>query len=99
MLKFGFSAAVKWTGGEEAKFEAGLGAWADLSKSQVFGKGKGIPGRVLESGKYEWISNVQNLPFCKFIRLDLSRSTGIKTVFNIAVNGGVVELASYEEKV
>jgi hypothetical protein len=65
----------------------------------VFGKGKGIPGRVLESGKYEWNSNVQNIPFCKFTRLDLSMSIGIKTVLNIAVNGGVVELASYEEKV
>ena len=50
MLKFGFSAAIKWTGGDEAKFETGLGAWAVLSKSYVFAKGKGIPGRVLESG-------------------------------------------------
>jgi hypothetical protein len=33
MSKFGFTAAIKWTGGEEAKFEAGLGSWADLSKS------------------------------------------------------------------
>jgi len=98
MTKFGFSAAIKWTGGDEAKFEAGVGAWADQSKSCVFGKGKGQPGRVLESGAYEWCSNVQNLPADKFTRLDLSKSAGIKTVFNVAVNGGVVELASSEEK-
>jgi len=98
MTKFGFSAAIKWTGGEEAKFEAGVGAFADASKASSFAKGKGMPGRVLESGAHEWCANVQNLPADKFTRLATAQTTGIKTVFNVAVSGGVVELSSTEEK-
>ena len=94
MHKFGFNAAIQWTGKDEAKFESGVGAWADLSKSYLFKKGEGMPGRVLKSGAYEWISNVQNLPLSRFTRFKVSKSTGIKTVLNVAVNGGVVELAS-----
>ena len=96
--KSGFTSAIKWTGGDEAKFEAGVGAWADASKGFSFAKGTGQPGRVLESGGHEWCPNVQNLPGDKFPRLDIAKSTGIKTVFNVAVNGGLVELASTEEK-
>ena len=98
ITKTGFTSAIKWTGGDEAKFEAGVGAWADASKGFSFGKGKGQPGRVLESGASEWCANVQNLPRDKFPRLEQAKTTGIKTVFNVAVNGGIVELASTEEK-
>eukprot|EP00801_Mesodinium_rubrum_P010896 Mrub_10956.p2 GENE.Mrub_10956~~Mrub_10956.p2 ORF type:complete len:133 (-),score=37.02 Mrub_10956:60-458(-) len=98
VAKYGFTSAIKWTGGDEAKFEAGVGAWADASKGFSFGKGKGQVGRVLESGAYEWCANVQNLPGDQFVRLDASKSTGIKTVFGVAVSGGIVEMASTEEK-
>ena len=31
VTKFGFSAAIKWTGGDEAKFESAVGEWAKAS--------------------------------------------------------------------
>jgi hypothetical protein len=86
---------MKWTGGDVLKSEAGVGAFADGSKGLSFEKGKGMPGRVLESGGYEWSANVQTLP--GFTRLALAQTTGTKTSFCVAVDGGVVELSSTQE--
>mmetsp|Transcript_21631 Transcript_21631/g.17972 ORF Transcript_21631/g.17972 Transcript_21631/m.17972 type:complete len:80 (-) Transcript_21631:46-285(-) len=61
--------------------------------------GEGMQGRVLDSGTYEWCSNVQKLTAEEFSRSDIALNLGIKTVFNVAVCGGFVELSSTEEKV
>lgn len=105
----GFNSAIKWSAGDETKYEAGVGAWAEASKLCTFARGKeqvgrvqdsgGMLGRILENGAHEWCSNVQNLPIDKFLRLESSKLLGIKTVLCISVNNGFVELASVDEKV
>ena len=79
--------------------------WASRCRNRVFTFGKGMPGRVLESGTQEWVSNVQKLPYDKFPRLPLAVESGIKTVANFAVKNkltnkvfAVVELCDTKER-
>jgi len=68
LKKYGFNSAIKWTGLDSAEFEYGVGSWADNSKQFKFNKGKGQPGRVLESQCYEWCVNIQESSTDKFTR-------------------------------
>lgn len=66
--------------------------------------GQGMPGRVWQSGTYEWESNIQKLDISRYARISLAYEFNIKTCVSIACKDvqnkviGVMEFYLYEEK-
>ncbi|KAK3259374.1 hypothetical protein CYMTET_31624 [Cymbomonas tetramitiformis] len=64
-------------------------------EAYVFPVGVGMPGRVVQTGKHEWITNVQEEDEGDFLRKKVAIESGIKTVFCVSLGGGdVVEFGS-----
>ena len=73
----------------------------EVTKASTFDKGVGLPGRVLENGKPEWIKTVNNNP--NFPRAPIADKVGLKTGFAFPVLignevAGVMEFFSDVDK-
>ena len=69
----------------------------DMTAGVRFGRGEGVPGRVLEHGEPEWIEAVAGSQ--AFLRQDCALRTGVRSVFAFPIIvggqvGGVVEMYS-----
>nr|QFU95050.1 bHLH transcription factor [Allium cepa] len=62
--------------------------------SFTFGQGEGLPGRVLESNRYAWVSGAQFVERKTFSRSILAKSASIQTVVCIPVLDGVLEFGT-----
>ncbi len=58
----------------------------EVTERTTFGRGEGLPGRILASGEAAWISNVQTDP--NFPRNRLAKDLGVKGAFGFPVQVG-----------
>ncbi len=65
-----------------------------VTEEMVFHVGKGLPGRVLETGKPQWILDIANDP--GFLRTAAAVSAGLKSAFGFPVRIGEKTVAVFE---
>ena len=58
-------------------------SFREISETMRFASGKGLPGRILESGKPTWIKDVTQ--DSRFVRADQARQCGLKAAFGCPV--------------
>ena len=66
--------------------DAGLRALADISNARNFARGEGLPGRVWDSGRAEWLDEIavdENFP-----RRQAAQATGLRSVFAFPIRCG-----------
>lgn len=58
-----------------------------LSETTTFTPGEGLPGRVWETGRPEWIHDVSDLPSDEYIRADEAANAGLHAAYAVPIHG------------
>ncbi len=60
-------------------------AFIEESEKLQLGFGVGLPGRVFETKRREWIPDVETLPRAKYLRVDAARAAGLHAALGVPV--------------
>ncbi|MDS0474663.1 GAF domain-containing protein [Natrinema sp. 1APR25-10V2] len=83
---------ITWEAAWEADTDD-LKDFREVSTETTFEKGKGLVGRVWETGEYEWIPDVSTVEESAFKRTDIARESDLKAAAGVPITSGETVVA------